>query len=77
MDHDSYPNFFKSGFKFAELLKLKFDFPLQDAAGSQILPRQRQGVKGKIPGNISTLHNAAENQILPQQCGGESNLSVA
>ncbi len=39
LDPDSYPKFFsKLGFKFVELLQLKFDSPLHHTAGSQISP---------------------------------------
>jgi hypothetical protein len=50
--------FVKFGFKFVELLLLKFDSPLHHAAGSQISPLHH--VAGS---HISPLHHAAGSQI--------------
>jgi hypothetical protein len=57
--------FFKFGFKFVELFYLKFDYPLNDTAGSQISPlhdavgRQISPLHFAAGGQISLLHDAA------------------
>jgi hypothetical protein len=61
LDPDSYPKFFfEFALKFVELLELKFDSPLHDAAGSQISPQH-----SAAGSQISPLHFSAWSQISP------------
>jgi hypothetical protein len=64
----NHQNFFEFVFKFAELFE--FDFPLHNAAGSQILPLHYAAWSHGSPlhdaaGNhVSPLHDAAGNQSM-------------
>jgi hypothetical protein len=73
LDPDSYLKFFlKFGFKFVELLQLKFDsLKLHDAAGSQISPLRHAAVS-----QISPLHHAARSQISPLHYAAGSQISL-
>jgi hypothetical protein len=56
--------FLKFGFKFVELFELKADSRcIMQRGVKSYRCKMQQGVKGKIPGNISPLLDAARSQI--------------
>jgi hypothetical protein len=73
---------YEFGLKFIELFEFEFDFPLHNAAGSQILPLHDAAESHDSPlhavvNHDSPLHDAAVNHDSPLHDAAESRLTAA